>query len=340
MNVYFGENFWGTGEPGTEMEKILVGQEFDREGLSGYIPAVYVNEEGLVIDLCIRIPGKIVQDFWDRWHRRLENGLDAREREQFMRENPLDVDLDLEISVNGRQLEKEFGCGAGYTRIFGDQIRGSLEEQLFLEYGCDEKDGWQFKRFACRWGENMFSHERMRSYESMISSMEVRFVAYDRPYGCDPMRIAVEDVGKRSVLLHPVSGRSYTLFVDKVEQQELSADVLKSVRRQSGCRHLEYPSHYLAVAYHTEPALPAGAFCLQDVGEGDAPRGVGQGHAAGISIIGGADGPTSVFLAGKTDTKEGGIVMSGLHFQPIDCGWFQPFFMVKERDDMTLTVAF
>ena len=64
MKVYFGKNFWGSGEDGTEMEEIRLNQSFLWEDISGFIPSVYVDEEGIAIDFCIRVSNEKLKIFF------------------------------------------------------------------------------------------------------------------------------------------------------------------------------------------------------------------------------------------------------------------------------------
>lgn len=325
MKVYYGENFWGSGKPGTEMEEIRLNQEFIWEDISGFIPAVYVCSAGIAVDFCIRISNEAVQGFWDKWQSGLGKELGREEREQIARENPLDVDFNVAVSVNDVPLENDFGCGAGYTRMFHDNMKDSLEEQLFLEYHCDEQYSWHFKRHMCRWPEQPLQ----------IETMTIDFLAEDKPFECDAIEIGLGDAGKEFTVVHPISGEPYRLFVEGVEQQELSEEVLEEMGRRSG---LEYPGHYLMLSYHIEPQLPENAFLLQGAGKGEEPRGLQPRQAAGISVIGGADGPTSIFIAGKCDRRKEKIAANALHFHPVERGLWKPVFMVKERGDMRLCI--
>lgn len=327
MNVYYGTNFWGSGKPGTEMEEIRVNKDFTWDDISGFIPSAYVCSEGIAIDFCLRVPNEPVRRFWDKWHQKLGQEMDEDEREKLLQENPLDLDFNVQICVNDWKLENDFGCGACYTKEYGNNMEGSLEEQLFLAYGCDESASWVFKRHMCRWDRQ----------PKKINTIAVDFLAPDKPLACDDIELGLEDANKELILTSPVNGGQYTLHVDKVEQQELPEDML--ALHQSRHPKLQYPSHYLTVSYHIEPELPENAFLLQSAGKGDQPRGQSAQAASGISVIGGADGPTSIFIAGKRDRKQGRIAITALHFEPIERELWQPVFMIKEREDMRLVLS-
>ena len=62
-----------------------------------------------------------------------------------------------------------------------------------------------------------------------------------------------------------------------------------------------------------------------------------ENGAAGISIIGHADGPTSIFIAGKFPEKiDGAMACSVLHFSsPEKVKWSMSFWK-KEREDIEI----
>ncbi|MBO5145285.1 MAG: hypothetical protein J6C19_07075 [Lachnospiraceae bacterium] len=326
MKVYYGENFWGSGRSGTEMKEIHLNQDFLWDDISGFIPSVYVCSEGIAIDICIRVPNEPVRCFWDKWHQRLGEEMNEDEQETLFQENPLDIDFNVQICINGEKLENDFGCGACYTKEYENNMEGSLEEQLFLAYGCDESASWVFKRHMCRWD----------GQPQQMNTITVDFLAPDKPLACEDIELGLEDANKEWTLTSPVNGGQYTLHVDKVEQQELSEDML--ALHQSRRHKLQYPRHYMTVSYHIEPELPENAFLLQSAGKGDKPRGQSAQAAAEISVIGGADGPTSIFIAGKRDRRQGRIAITALHFEPVERELWRPVFMIKERRDMRLVL--
>lgn len=327
MKVYYGKNFWGSSEQGTEMKEIRLNKDFVWEDISGFIPSLYICREGVALDICIRIPNEPVKRFWDNWHQKLGQGLSEEEQEKLSRENPLDIDFEIQVYINGEKLQNDFGCGACYTKAFGEQMEGSLEEQLFLSYGCDENASWVFKRHMCKWS----------AYQEKIKTIEIHFKAYDKPYPCEAIEIGLEDVGKEFEIVHPISKEHYTLYVKQAEQQELTEDMLAF--HKSRHANLKYPTHYLTVSYYINPKLPEEAFLLESAGKGDKPCRQSSNKAVDIHVIGGTDGPTSLFIAGKRDRAQGRIAITALHFEPIESEPWRPVFMIKEREDLRLILS-
>lgn len=151
MEVYYGTNFWDKIEQEEPLKEIKLNREFNWGEISGFIPAIYTGEKGIAIDFCIRIPNENIQSFWDKRGPRCKNKLSEKE---LMKEHPLIIDFDLEVSVNGRKLDNDFGCGMCYSKIImGENNDDSLERQLMKEYSCEDSTGWYFKRHMCKWSE-------------------------------------------------------------------------------------------------------------------------------------------------------------------------------------------
>ena len=98
---------------------------------------------------------------------------------------------------------------------------------------------------------------------------------------------------------HPVSGTKYTLTVQELERQTIS-------EKRFGSDRWFYPTHFTAMSYTLSPE-PDSDISICDCAEGDKPLEIApcsdryapeaRNDMACIGIIGGADGPTAIFLA-------------------------------------------
>ena len=69
MDVYWGKNFWYDGTEGAPLNKIPVYETAAGAPLAWgnknlYIPAIYVGQEGVVLDLCMRVPLSDISALW------------------------------------------------------------------------------------------------------------------------------------------------------------------------------------------------------------------------------------------------------------------------------------
>ena len=91
-----------------------------------------------------------------------------------------------------------------------------------------------------------------------------------------------------------------------------------------------------------EPALPQGHFRLQDCVQNDQPvPKMTEGSAAAIGIIGGADGPTAIFVAAEAEEIPALTAYSALHFEPVapeKVEW-QAVFLEKTKEDIVVELT-
>ena len=91
--------------------------------------------------------------------------------------------------------------------------------------------------------------------------------------------------------------------------------------------------------YRMEPEITQENLYFNDCAQGDQPVMKDDKVVTSVSVIGHADGPTSIFLAGKLEEKmEGRIACSALHFEPVEDVVWQPVFRVDEDDCVTINL--
>ena len=92
--------------------------------------------------------------------------------------------------------------------------------------------------------------------------------------------------------------------------------------------------------YTVEPELPLGEFCICDCAESDPPVMVRK-KAASVAVIGGADGPTSIFFAGKHGEKRENrrSVCSSVHYEPVEEVKWRTWFQVKSEERKEIKIC-
>lgn len=306
--VYYDGNFWGhqgRDRPGREFP---VRAEFRWGTAAGLIPAVYRCGKGLVVDICLSIPGEQMGAWLEK--RQAAGGEEARRRAS--ESLPINVDLRGRIELNGRTLRPGRSCGAAW---FPQPPEGMTNEEEALgvleHYGLDPERAWVFRRMCFPWAAG----RRPAVPGTMVLTLKPEEAELPGP-------VFAAKEGKTVKFLHPVTGEEHTLTVREAEQQRLPAEHL--ARLPQGW---EWPAWYETVACAAEPELPEGKAFLRDRSRGDQPRRLPEGparpadgaaSAASVGVIGGADGPT-VFFTGvekKGEKQLGGC--SSMYFDRPD----------------------
>lgn len=351
MDVIFGENFWGSrrksGKRSQFGKKLNVEKHFSYAGRECWVPAVYLCPEGLVADLCVKIPLEEVERFFRVWNReRRLSDLTDEDIERMEQENPFHLDIHLRGTADGEPLRNDGSCSVGWHPLrFQEEeeiAAVGVEEDLLSEYGCDRDCGWKFIRTSLAFPE---------SFQKELTTLSLT-LEQDRAICQGPHFVTrLGEVGKRVEFVHPVTGQSHVLTVHELEQDRLSEEMLSSLH-QSRIQVEEFPTHYLAMGYTVEPKLQPGEFFLQDCAKSDEPVRkkncgatavpviAGADHDA--SVIGGADGPTAIFIAGKTERKPDGPrltgVCSSLHYEPVCEAEWRMIFSVEDRKPYTIEI--
>lgn len=326
-------------------EEASLNHKFTWNGDTWVALSVYICGKGLVLDIGKCVEPDVMRVFVDKWKAYEDrDDLSGTLENQMLEENPVSVDLMPELSLNGKQLEWSGSSGMTYipVSVMSGVPAGSVpvpatdcseyesqpeicgDEEAYawvMHYNLDALKVWSFHRIYFAW-------DTVR--KPKISSMRLRLKegphqVYGEPFG--PLK-----PGERAELVNPKTMEQYKLTVLDLKPVEVPKFPVTM-------RGMKYPRCCMQMNYKLEPELAQNRFSLHDCAEGDQPVMKGDKVAAStsVSVIGGADGPTSIFLAGKLDRKEEGqIACSALHFELVEDVVWQPFFRVDE--DTTIVV--
>lgn len=202
------------------------------------------------------------------------------------------------------------------------------ERRLLDHYGLDPDKAWSINRWSFSWAT-----KRPPELRSLSLTMK-------RDRVCVPgIRFTVRGPGDRIPFIHPSTGTHHVLTVLEYREEEMdwrAFDAPEGMEQEERRRFLrrmgewEYPTHLMAMTYDVSPELPRGELQIRDGGD-DRPRRIPSREpedrflpeakndacvmagASAIGIIGGADGPTAIFMAGKGEPC---CTFSSLYFEP------------------------
>lgn len=330
MNVYFEENYWGClrerdgEEPGRE---IRLDAGFTWKGRPWQIPAVYVCRQGLVADFCGRIRAEEIQAFYEKWGARHGETFSEKEQELLERENPFHCDFRVEAGVCGETIQTKMGCGACWCppALRPEEEAASSEanwaEELLIEaYSLDPKSGWIFWRNSFAW---------QTEEPEVLSSLTFVFTEDPVLFSGPHFRSRQGEAGQKVEFVHPATNRTYVLTVLGQEAETLETEAISQVPDIR-----TWPTHFQVLHYQVEPELPEGELTVSDCDQSDQPVHRERPAAAAIAVIGGADGPTSFFVAGKLPdsavhpTRR--TAYSALHYEPEETVEWKLTFQVRQ----------
>lgn len=271
--VVFEGDFWGgRGKPGKE---ISLGVSFLWAGDEWLAPAVYVCKEGLVLDLCKRVPVEKLFSFREKWELSPDNdGSDWSEAKQICAsaENPLEEDFRAELIVNGEMLTCKHGCALCWDPLYPEG-NGLEEKRVRLHYKLDELDGWSVHRICFAWG---------REKKPALQTLVLRLAAQAAFLPGDQFQ--PERAGDTLTFRLPDSKMLHTLTVLDLQTQELTA--------------FGETLYTTELRYEITPPAAKKAVVLRDFAEAIRVSPQGDFSGCAFGVIGGADGPT-VLAMGK-----------------------------------------
>lgn len=293
---------FGTGSDDIGFEKEL-DVNFSWGGQSWHIPAMYLCEQGLVLDICMEADPEAVRAAMDK------------DSEGAPAENPLALDFRGHISWNGQKLPIAHACSMAYwpALCFPEEADPEADVLRFMEhYQLNPERVWLLHRVAYRW-------KGADASEPLSCTLRME----QRPQRVLGKPFSTPSIGESVSVCHPISNQVYVLTVQELNWQTLCDGV----------------SSVLLMQYSLSPEKGKLPFSLVDCTPDDEPmHGVGPDVPGDttIGIIGGADGPTAVVLSGVPSTFH--VACSGVRRETIDTAQWQPVFRIKTLPDCTVSL--
>lgn len=358
MNVIFNAGFWISDEQIAEWQQaydaehgigkqagkpVLVDKSFLWGGFLWTIPMLYVCEEGLVIDICRKIPKEEEEAFLAKWQDRLEESEpEGEELEKLHADNPMVFPMQVEVFLQGKPMEQAGGCSFCWYPGFEKEHCAknlSIEERYLTLYQCEKTCGWEISRIHLCWPEGIVQPE---------AELTLTFVAEKRHYPCAQHLVtAPAELPLEARVIHPITQEIYRLHIEGMEQDTMP-ELPEEVRAQMSLLHQKYPHCFYAMKYCITPALAPDDFLIQDCRESDMSCSEGPEdtesaatHKEGKTFIGGGSGPTSIFLAGSLRRDHVyRVAASSLTQKPADKVEWRMSFALQRPEPFTLKLKY
>ena len=341
--VTFDGSFWK--EKGEAGQEIPVRKAFSWEGEFWYIPSVYLCREGLVMDLCKRADPADITAYIQRWdllHER-EHSYSRHEQEQIEREHPLRTHLSPKVDVNGKTLKNAHGCSVSW--IPSQCLQGLAVEELKVRrimdhYGLDPLWGWAVCRYSFSW-----TSRPVENIETLYLSLE-----------CSPVFVPAASfenpqTGQVILLTHPAAGHIYSMTIRGSEIKKLDGSIFKDdnesdFEETAGAASASAgdPIYYEMLACTVDPEVGGDEIIVRDRMDGDR-SGIKSAKRDGAfpldnsaAVIGGSDGPVSIFACEGQRKDDVHIFCSSFYTQPPKTVHWMAGFMVREKGSMGIPV--
>jgi hypothetical protein len=301
MNVYYDPGIWHRGKGGRGRRQ-AAGWRFEYAGMRCVVPAVYRFPKGVVFDIMSFTDEARLREFFEKYEN-TEEKLTPSQRRLAAQEHPLQPVPVNEVWLNGKKAQS----GISYSHALSipwarhDDALGPLRRA----YPALLRDG---RPFACQRVRVDYS-EAAGGIETLLRRLRLNGIRGMRLVAASilrfhPLNISFElssGDAEKQIDFSDAAGKRYRLYISGAKTHEPPFDLPESRRL------------YAALAsYEIEPALPEGAsisFCNY----APLPRPVsppsraigGTNSASSIGIIGGAHGPTAIFLGTDRQRQTG-----------------------------------
>ena len=325
--VTFEGGFWSNeGNPGEERR---VEKRFSWGEEKWYIPAIYLCDEGIVVDYCKEADCAAIKAFIDKWDLLNEhkNHYTNEQRDQMSLEHPLSRDANISAIVNGQLVRENHGCGVSWipsSVVLQGGPRENTVQKLMDHYNLNPDKAWSINRCSIPW-----SHEKT----SDIWTMELRMEP--REASIPGIRFVAVREGDNFKFVHPITDMEHVLTVREIESKELSQTHFQD-------ETMEYPRFFKAMTYTVEPDIDRNHMVVLDCADGDSARPKknisrekGSITVSGIGVIGGASGPVGVIL-GNAVPRTLHAACSAVKFDPVDSVEWRIVFHEKLKEDIQI----
>ena len=244
----------------------------------------------------------------------------------------MNIHLRCSTRINGEEGIYCGGNGMAWMPPMPGEGSGNLDAKWVLEhYGFDVNDAWIIHRDNYRWPNDV-----KRNLESLVITVSQRPVSLSGTHFKTPAASNVIE------LKHPRSDKTFTLTIENLSKEKADLRTISSMG-------LEFPPCYTCMEYRIHPELAPHQYRIVDCTQGDEARPVHiadgptavqiNGEAAAIGIIGGADGPTAIFMTHPADrTNALRMTTSSMHFVHVEDIEWRIVFMEKLYPDIDVVL--
>lgn len=307
--VHYNYSLWSkeNGLPGLPQK---VNWHLEYLGFKRSIPVIYRFPKGIVFDIITILDEAELREFFKKYES-IEKTMTSLERRCAEQEHPYQAVSVKEIYIDGKQVEEI----SSSSSISIPWAKGNDLDIIRKLYPSILKDRTSFacQRFCIPYPETVSKTQRLLCFLRLnkVNSMKISTNSVDWFYPLDiHFKISDKENEKTVCFNHPVNGIEHTIYFQNSELMEIP---LGSDGKQT--------FYAIRMMYEIEPALPQGdrlqfnSSFQYKVKHNNSIKGrFNPEAAASIGIIGGADGPTAVFLSSAGQEK---YVPHGLHGLPL-----------------------
>ncbi|WIV13730.1 sodium ion-translocating decarboxylase subunit beta [Proteiniborus sp. MB09-C3] len=309
MKVYYNSSIWSKGKGPCGLAQ-KTNWEFEYAGTKRIIPAIYRFSQGIVFDIITILDEKKLRKFFEKYEA-IEETLTPLQRRCAEQEHPYQSVPIKEIFINEKQVENGYSSSGAMSIPWEKQNDELISLQRAYSSILKDTSCFACERFCVPYPETDSKIQKLLRFLRLIKVDKIKLCTYpmEEFFPLDiHFKMSVNEEQKELCFNHPITGIKHTLFFQNAETTEFPITINRN--------RILYNMHLM---YEIEPALPQGdtlqfGTSIQYTEPEPIVDGFSPDSASSIGIIGGADGPTAIFISSSDKGKK---IPCGHHGLPL-----------------------
>lgn len=240
MNTAFGD-YCERSQAGTELN---VNREFKWQGETWNVPAIYLCENGIVVDSYLEVSAAKLDRYLEKWGNVDPQTLSIEDEMRRNLDDPLKVDAVGKLIVNGKEAPRR----PLHTLVWNPKTENVWQARRTLEhYGLSREKGYLLRR-------EIFLR---KSNNPPIRNMDLFLCA--EPVAIPGQRFVAPRNGEIMTFTHPITGDEHSLRVLSQTREALNPNYLSND-----------PCCYTRLSFTVDPSIDRELLSVVDCDPGDA----------------------------------------------------------------------
>lgn len=330
MKVYYSSSLWSKGK-GLWGWPQRTNWQFEYAGTKRYIPVIYRFSKGIVFDVITILNETKLREFLAKHENTEEEKLTPLQKRIIEQEHPYQAVQLSKIWINGKQVESGYSSSSTISIPWLEQDEVLAPMRKAYSFILKDTTCFACERYCVPYPLADSKFQKLLRFLRLDRVNRIKLSTYPVQQFF-PLNIhftmSVDEKEKQLCFNHPVTGQKHKLYFQNAN----------SIKIPIGADQ-ERDLYIMQSMYEIEPALPQGDTLqfdssmqhiekLETLHDKYSPT-----FAASIGIIGGADGPTSIFISSKGNGK---TVPCGLHGLPLHSCYCVPSFAKEDTSHFHL----
>ncbi|HHY04504.1 MAG TPA: sodium ion-translocating decarboxylase subunit beta [Thermoanaerobacterales bacterium] len=322
MKVYYNSSMWSKGRGFWGLAQ-RTNWQFEYAGTKCYIPVIYRFSKGIVFDVITILDETKLRKFLEKYET-IEETLTPLQQRCVEQEHPYQAVSISEIWINGKHVEGGYSSSGTMSIPWVQEDDKLAHVQKAYSSILNNVTCFACERFCVPYPPTDSKIQKLLRFLRLdrVNSIKLSTYPVKRFHPLDLHFEMSDENPKELCFNHPITGIKHTLYFQKSEQFSIKTGKNRNL-------------YIMQSMYEIEPALPQGdTLQFGNSIQYTEPLNdeFSSTSAASIGIIGGADGPTAIYISSKKEKE----VSRGLHGLPLHSCLSVPCFQKEETSHFVL----